>query len=156
MNTSQKKNVVSASDLAQMGVCERRIRFEAQYGKRSSRERAETTRRGIREHEKFFQEGVRVNPKLDASVEKRWCFIASATFGPMAPETQTLRQFRDEILRKTVAGRAMVRTYYRVSPGICQMLMGKKATIVLVRMAMRPVVILAGAILKIRAKRSRD
>lgn len=45
------------------------------------------------------------------------CYIATAVYGSYeAPEVLTLRRFRDERMAPTRAGRAFVRTYYRVSP----------------------------------------
>jgi hypothetical protein len=49
------------------------------------------------------------------------CFIATAAFGsPMEPEVQLLRSFRDNVLRKTRAGKQFFDSYwnhyYRVSP----------------------------------------
>ena len=45
------------------------------------------------------------------------CFVATATFGtPWAPEVVALRGWRDEVLRRSVGGRAFIRTYYVVGP----------------------------------------
>ncbi|MBI3544823.1 MAG: hypothetical protein HY075_16245 [Deltaproteobacteria bacterium] len=46
------------------------------------------------------------------------CFIAGAVFGPASEEVETLRAFRDQALLSSVPGRALVATYYRVSPPI--------------------------------------
>ena len=54
-----KKAMASASELAQMGACERLVLFEARYGKRVSRCQQEAIDRGKREHDKFFEDGVR-------------------------------------------------------------------------------------------------
>ena len=151
-----KKTMVSASDLSQIGVCERLVRFEAHYGKRPSRFQREAIARGSRAHAQFFKDGVRSSPKLKTSLEKPWCFIATATFGPLARETQTLRLFRDSILRKSASGRAIVRMYYRISPGICRWLAGKNTATAVVRALMRPIVIVAGAIVTMCTKRSKD
>ena len=48
---------VSASALAQMGVCERRIVFEQRVGKRPTREQQQAMQRGLRAHRRFFREG---------------------------------------------------------------------------------------------------
>jgi hypothetical protein len=44
------------------------------------------------------------------------CFIATAAFGPEAPELDGFRRFRDRVLMPSVAGRALVRSYYRLGP----------------------------------------
>ena len=46
--------------------------------------------------------------------EAGWgCFIATAVYGDInAPEVQTLREFRDNVLKKRRLGRAAVKVYY--------------------------------------------
>ena len=45
------------------------------------------------------------------------CYIATAVYGSYdAPEVLVLRRFRDEYLAKSVFGRSLIRTYYRISP----------------------------------------
>jgi hypothetical protein len=158
----RNKTTVSASDLSQMGVCERLVRFEAQYGKRPSHLQREAMARGSRAHAQFLRDGLCSNPTLKTSVEKPWCFIATAVFGPQAAETQTLRMFRDRILRKSAAGRALVRMYYRMSPGIGRWLAGRKWATFVMRALLRPLVVAAGAVVTEytehakHAKRSKD
>src|SRR5207247_1140913 len=48
--TRYQKTVVSASELSQMGACERLVLFEAKYGKRKSHCQREAIERGRREH----------------------------------------------------------------------------------------------------------
>lgn len=55
------------------------------------------------------------------------CYIATAAHGsPLAPDVEILRRFRDDVLRKTRAGRAFFERfwdhYYRVSPAIVEMM----------------------------------
>ncbi|MEI8158615.1 MAG: hypothetical protein WCH60_17265 [Burkholderiales bacterium] len=50
---------VSASELAQMGVCERLVVFEHRYGKRLSLVQHQAIKRGLRAHTRFFGEGSR-------------------------------------------------------------------------------------------------
>ena len=83
---------VSASELAQMGVCGRLVVFEHRYGKRCLPKQRAAIERGRREHERFYREG-RI-----ASTPPGRCFIATMMFGE-GPETQTLRAFRDQVLR---------------------------------------------------------
>jgi hypothetical protein len=45
------------------------------------------------------------------------CFVATAVYGSYdAPEVMKLRQFRDEVLRKTSTGRTFITWYYRYGP----------------------------------------
>ncbi|MGH8463059.1 MAG: CFI-box-CTERM domain-containing protein [Pseudomonas sp.] len=46
------------------------------------------------------------------------CFIATAVYGPEAPQTEELRAFRDRTLMRSALGRAFVRCYYRLSPPV--------------------------------------
>lgn len=47
------------------------------------------------------------------------CFIATSVYGDHdAPEVLVLRTWRDEALSRTVAGRAIIRTYYVGSPSL--------------------------------------
>ncbi|MEI8199670.1 MAG: CFI-box-CTERM domain-containing protein [Eubacteriales bacterium] len=53
----------------------------------------------------------------DPSVKISKCYIATAVYGSYdAPEVLVLRRFRDEVLSKSLPGRAFIRTYYKVSP----------------------------------------
>lgn len=50
-------------------------------------------------------------------LDDKSCFIATATFGsPMAPEVQTFRQFRNQILLTSDFGKNLVGFYYKVGP----------------------------------------
>src|SRR5437868_14996914 len=121
--------MLSASELSQMGACERLVLFEAKYGKRKSHCQQESIERGGREHAKFFRDGVRSQSDVQTSLEKPWCFCASLAWGPEAPETDLLRRFRDRILRRTAAGRGLIRVYYRTAPGLCRRVEGRRKLI---------------------------
>lgn len=59
----------------------------------------------------------------DPAVKVSGCYIATAVYGSYdAPEVRVLRRFRDEVLSKTLPGRAFIRTYYAVSPPIARRL----------------------------------
>jgi hypothetical protein len=132
----RRSTSVSASELAQMGVCERLVVFEHRYGKRRLPEQRAAIERGRREHERFYREG-RI-----ASAPPGRCFIATIVFGE-GPETQTLRAFRDQVLRRGPTGRRLVATYYRVAPGVCRMLQRQPWVHSVLRIALRPAIWLA-------------
>ena len=132
----RRSTSVSASELAQMGVCERLVVFEHRHGKRRLPEQRAAIERGRREHERFYREG-RI-----ASAPPGRCFIATMVFGE-GPETQTLRAFRDQVLRRGPTGRRLIATYYRVAPGICRMLERQPWAHPVLRIALRPVIWLA-------------
>ena len=52
----RRRATVSASELAQMGVCERLLVFEHQFGKLRSAEQQSAIERGRRAHRRFYRE----------------------------------------------------------------------------------------------------
>ena len=150
-----KKTMVSASELSQMGACERLVLFEAKYGKRKSQCQREAIERGRREHANFFRDGVRSQSDVQTSLEKPWCFCASLAWGPEAPETELLRRFRDRILRRTGAGRGLIRIYYRTAPGLCRRVEGRTKLIHALCLGLWPALWIAKAALAIQEQRER-
>lgn len=54
------------------------------------------------------------------------CFIATACYGsPYAQEVMLLRQFRDDVLLKSILGRVFLQTYYLLSPPIAKIIVKK-------------------------------
>ena len=127
---------VSASELAQMGVCERLVVFEHQYGMRRLPDQRAAIERGRREHEQFYREG-----RIALAPPGR-CFIATMVFGE-GPATQTLRAFRDQVLRRGPTGRRLIATYYRIAPGVCKLLERQPWAHSVLRIALQPVIWLA-------------
>lgn len=144
---ARRNDKVSASELAQMGVCERLVRYEARHGKRMSIDQRDAIARGRREHDRFFRDAAVATPGVQTSLEKPWCFIASVTYGPTAPETQTLRQFRDHVMRPTAAGRGLIRLYYRASPRLAVWLSGRDKAMIVSGILLRPAVAIARIVL---------
>ena len=132
---------VSASELAQMGVCEQLVQFEHWYGqRRSARQRVDMVR-GDREHRRFFLEGQ--------AERKGRCFIATLAFGE-GTEVAVLRSFRDRVLRATPIGRALIFGYYRTAPGVCRLLEGRPRLVRITRALLRPMVWMAARVLASR------
>jgi len=150
-----KKAMVSASELSQMGACERLVLLESKYGKRMSRRQQEAIERGTREHAKFFRDGVRSHADVETSLSQPWCFCASLAWGPEAPETDLLRRFRDRILRRSAAGRRLIRLYYRTAPGLCRRLEGRGKLIGALRPGLKPALWIAKAALAIQEPKER-
>ena len=111
--------MVSASELAQMGRCERLVVFEHRQGQRRLPHQEAARRRGLEAHRRFEQEGLTAREAGSRHVGR--CFVASLLFGE-AWQTQVLRQFRDEVLRPRGWGRGLIRLYYRGAPRVCVVL----------------------------------
>ncbi|MGA7951724.1 MAG: CFI-box-CTERM domain-containing protein [Thiobacillaceae bacterium] len=108
----KKSKAVSASELAQMGVCERLVVFEHRYGKHSAASQRAAIHRGLKEHDHFYRDGVRV------SEGKGRCYIATLIFGP-GREATSLRMFRDRVLRPNATERWPIGMCYRTAPRVC-------------------------------------
>lgn len=134
----QKKSFTSATELADMGYCEKKILLSQRLGRRVSPNRAEARREGVAIHWTFHRDAIAVAPNVRSSEVKPWCFIASELFGQTAWETSALRMWRDRVLRQHAIGRAFIGTYYRHSPGIARWLRRHRRARALVRVLLRP------------------
>lgn len=132
----KKTGAVSASALAQMGVCERLVVFEHFEGKRPTAVQRVALERGLRAHRQFASESA------SEAARKGRCFIATHVFGE-GPETQVLRRFRDRFLRPTRAGRCLILAYYRLAPPVCRAMQRWPATRPAARVAVGPLVWIA-------------
>ena len=50
------------------------------------------------------------------------CFIVTASYYPEHEMVHFFRQYRDEVLQKSVFGRSIIRTYYFVAPGVAKII----------------------------------
>lgn len=112
---SGQRGEVSATDLAKMGYCEKKVLLAFLHGERTTPEQRRSMARGRVAHQQYFEQGV-------AATKDRRCFIASSVFGPDAAETQVLRAYRDAVLIPRRWGRWMVAVYYSISPVMCWIL----------------------------------
>ena len=67
------------------------------------------------------------------------CFVATVAFGEGAPELDTLRAFRDEVLQRHGAGRAFIRWYYREGPALAEVVKARPILRSAVRSGLRVV-----------------
>ena len=114
---------VGASELAQMGRCERLVVLESLHGPRRSTSQEEARRRGLAAHVRFELQGRRATAPGDGSTRRpgERCFIATMVFGD-AWQTDALRDFRDTVLRPRPWGRRLVAAYYAAGPRFCSVL----------------------------------
>jgi hypothetical protein len=112
--------VTRASDLAQMGRCERLVVLEAMHGTQRDDVQEMARLRGIAAHARFETVGRQALAVSGGSVRRQGdrCFIATLAFGD-AWQTDVLRDFRDAVLRRRRWGRRLVVAYYRHGPRIC-------------------------------------
>lgn len=106
---------VSASDLAQMGVCERMVWFEHRYGRRFTPNRRAAAARGQQLHRQYYEQSMEQRRRSS-------CCIAAHVFGDSSPEVTALRRYRDDVLRSTRYGQALILLYYKISPVACSLL----------------------------------
>lgn len=131
---------ISASELSQMGYCERRVAFDARHGRQDTPGQEAAKERGRQRHEQFYAESQRT---AQASAGKGRCFVATLALGE-GHETRQLRAFRDLVLRRSAAGRWLVGSYYRLSPRLCDWLAKRPRRLALVRLGLRPLARMAG------------
>lgn len=132
------RELVSASELAQLGYCERVAHFDWRYGAKRSREQLMAQDRGNAAHDQFYKESLAI---ARASERKGRCFVATLALGECA-ETSALRAFRDLYLRRTVPGRRFIAAYYRLGPAVCELLSRHPRLLSAVRFAL----VLAGRV----------
>lgn len=109
----RRGNYVSASELADMEYCERKIALEVRFGKRMGRDRAHRAAQGTLAHEAFFEEGVQGNEPRRPGV----CVIAKLGLAN-AEDQDVLRRVRDQWLEPNRVGRLFVQGYYKCGAGV--------------------------------------
>ncbi len=124
-----RRELVSASELAQLGYCERVVHLDWRHGPKRSKEQVMAQARGNQAHEQFYRDSVEV---ARVSQTKGKCFVATMALGECA-ETNALRAFRDLYLRRSDVGRRCIGVYYRVSPALCRAMERRPVGLAVVR-----------------------
>lgn len=83
----RRRELVSASELAQLGYCERVVHLDWKHGAKRSKEQVLAQDRGNQAHEQFYRDSVEV---ARVSQTKGKCFVATMALGECA-ETNALR-----------------------------------------------------------------
>jgi len=82
------------------------------------------------------------------------CFIATASYGtPFAQEINILRNWRDKFLIKHTIGRNFIKWYYINSPPIAEFISKKNALKFIVRLLLKPIILLLSINKKYHQKR---
>ena len=131
---SRKEHAVSATQLAEMGYCERRMLLAHRLGERTTLAQRQGRARGNEAHLRYFAQGL--------AAKDRRCFIASCVFGPDALETQQFRGYRDAVLVPRWWGRWLVAFYYRIAPSICRLLERWPAALYLTGLVLRKLIVM--------------
>ncbi len=71
------------------------------------------------------------------------CFVATASYGYDSGEVGLLCNFRDNVLLKSKLGTAFVNTYYKLSPPLAEIIAGNENLKAVVRLALKPVIVVA-------------
>lgn len=112
--TSKHGKHHTITDIVSSTYCEQKMIFDRTRGRVATKAVRAKQEEGIKQHHRFEQRG--------RSGSDRRCFIATAVYGPEAPETNFLRSWRDQTLMARPLGRAFVRLYYRASPAFVSLL----------------------------------
>jgi len=148
-NVKTTDGLVSASDLARLGYCERQVLFDAERGKLATQTQIEARARGNAAHASFEREAEIIAAR---SARRGQCFIASHVLGE-CDETKALRAFRDLFLRPSRLGRAVIADYYRLSPAWCAWLVTRPNLTLLIRVCLRVCGYVAARAVAVRVNR---
>ena len=72
--------------------------------------------------------------------KSRWCFVATTCFGEESKEVAALRQYRDDVLMLTGAGRAFVQCYYHIGRHLAALVGGSSSLLKITRSFLRAVI----------------
>jgi hypothetical protein len=142
--------LISASEIAELGFCERFVVLTARHGRRHDPPDVSAAReRGNRAHEEFFNESVAI-ANGQRTPSKRPCFMEMRVFEPNAHELVILRRMRDELLSRTVLGRWVIALYDKACPWLVNASEHKPAwAIATLRRSLSAVALLASLALRI-------
>jgi len=107
---------VTASELAECCVCEKRVVLDRQRGKQRTARSTQQMRAGEVVHQALHRDALR-----QQAADGR-CFVATALWGSGDPRTWALRRWRDRWLMKRWWGSAAVRLYCATSPWLVRLM----------------------------------
>ena len=104
---------VSATELAEMGFCEKRVQLAYMYGEQATPEQRKAMARGQGAHKRYLEEGL-------AATADRRCFVATFVFGPDAPTGC-------RIMERSPAIAVGVRRLLRILVAQCEKVLGNRS-----------------------------
>ncbi|HRH86779.1 MAG TPA: hypothetical protein PLO41_08015 [Rubrivivax sp.] len=128
---------MSASALAQMGVCERLVVFEHHDGKRLTLAQRVALRRGLSAHRRFASAGSSERSSCEPRLGGSFDALHSLDEGPESVATWC---FRDRILRNSCPGRSPILICNRVAMRAWRTMARWPLLCVVLRAMLRPVV----------------
>lgn len=111
-----KKRYHSITDIVATVYCEQKAVYDHERGDARNLDVRVKAAAGTFEHLRFQVEG-----QSKQMIDRR-CFIATQVYGPQAWQTDTLRAWRDGVLRRSPVGRLAIDCYYAVSPIVAKIL----------------------------------
>lgn len=134
------KKYHTITDIVGAVYCEQKVVFDRERGDARPLDVRAKAAAGTFEHLRFQVEG-----QTRAALDRR-CFIATAIYGPDAPETNFLRAWRDRVLMPATAGRLFVRAYYATSPSFVPLLCRSRRAATAVRAALNVLLAVLGMV----------
>jgi hypothetical protein len=122
MGRRRRDDRLWASELAQFTRCEQKALFERGKNVKRSHEETRRLRDGAAVHAALHRDAISTDRRVDLPTSDRRCFIASAVYGPDAPETQMLRILRNLVFLRSRFGARLVGLYYELSPSAARWL----------------------------------
>lgn len=153
---SRSDDYASASEVARLAYCERQISLDRIHGPQTTELQRQRRAEGELAHQEFHRDAVLAGHPRDFGA-KRWCFIATVAFGAHAPETAALRLFRDNVLRRSRLGRAVIARYYALAPALCVAIGSRPRALGTCRAVLRWIIVPAAtALTRYAARRRRE
>jgi hypothetical protein len=111
-----RRRQITATELAECSVCERRVLLDRLRGKRRTPQSLAEMAAGEAVHRRLDREAQQ---QLQGRTDRR-CFVATALWGATDARTKILREWRDRWLLKRTWGPIAVELYYRHSPTVVE------------------------------------
>ena len=117
----RRSKYTSASQLAQMAVCERQVLLRTRMGDRKTAQQAVRAKWGNEVHDRIHREGHTPTHILHERPTDERCSTRTEVYGMDAPETASSHRPLNEVRVGPSTGNWLVMLYSRLSPPITRM-----------------------------------